>query len=171
MPTPSIFIIFYYFFVSGSGEALRIMQKRFCFKILLSADKNAKKLKIKILKWSVWEAQAKAISSTSLRDIVSTHTASESTRLVQQLTREFFSKFCFGVSCGPCQFFIFSQIVRNGQFGRLRQKLSPPPVWEIQFRLILHLKAEDLFDNKLESFFRNFALASLGGHGNFSFWA
>jgi hypothetical protein len=34
------------------------------------------------LKWSVWEAQAKAISSTSLRDTVSTHTASESTRLV-----------------------------------------------------------------------------------------
>jgi hypothetical protein len=58
------------------------MQKRFCLKILLSADKNAKKQKIKILKWSVWEAQAKGISSTSLRDTVSTHTASESTRLV-----------------------------------------------------------------------------------------
>jgi hypothetical protein len=50
--------------VSGSGEALQIMQKRFCFKILLSADKNAKKQKK--LKWSVWEAQAKGISSTSL---------------------------------------------------------------------------------------------------------
>jgi hypothetical protein len=58
------------------------MQKRFCFKVLLSADKNAKKLKNKILKWSVWEAQAKGISSISLRDTVSTHTASESTRLV-----------------------------------------------------------------------------------------
>jgi hypothetical protein len=58
--------------VSGSGEALQIMQKRFCFNILLSADKNAKKPKIKFLKWSVWEAQAKAISSTSLRDTVST---------------------------------------------------------------------------------------------------
>ena len=44
MPTPSIFIIFYYFFVSGFGEALRIMQKRFCFKILLSAaTKNENK--------------------------------------------------------------------------------------------------------------------------------
>jgi hypothetical protein len=53
---------------------------RFCFNILLSADKNAKKPKI--LKSSVWEAQAKGISSTSLRDTVSTHTASESTRLV-----------------------------------------------------------------------------------------
>jgi hypothetical protein len=58
------------------------MQKHFCFKIVLSADKNAKKQKIKILKWSVWEAQAKGISYTSLRDTVSTHTASESTRLV-----------------------------------------------------------------------------------------
>jgi hypothetical protein len=58
------------------------MQNCFCFKILLSADKNAKKAKIIILKWSVWEAQAKAISSTSLRDTVSTHTTSESTRLV-----------------------------------------------------------------------------------------
>jgi hypothetical protein len=58
------------------------MQKRLCFNILLSADKNAKKPRIKILKWSVWEAQAKAISSTSLRDTVSTHTASESTGLV-----------------------------------------------------------------------------------------
>jgi hypothetical protein len=66
--------------VSGSGEALQIMHKRFCFNILLSADKNAKKTKI--LKWSVKEAQAKAISSTSLRDTVLTHTASESTRLV-----------------------------------------------------------------------------------------
>jgi hypothetical protein len=66
--------------VSGSGEALQIMQKRFCFKILLSADKNAEKTKI--LKWSVWEAQTKAISSTSLRDTVSTYTASESTRHV-----------------------------------------------------------------------------------------
>jgi hypothetical protein len=56
------------------------MQKRFCFEILLSADKNAKKQKK--LKWSVWDAQAKDISSTSLRDTVSTHTASESTRLV-----------------------------------------------------------------------------------------
>jgi hypothetical protein len=126
VPTPSIFIIFYYFFVSGSGEALRIIQKRFCLKILLSADKIAKKTKI--LKWPVWEAQAKAISSTSLRDTVSTHTASESTGLVKQFIREFFLKFCFGVSWGPCQIFIFSQIVRNGQFGRLRQKLSPPPV-------------------------------------------
>jgi hypothetical protein len=58
------------------------MQKRFCFKILPSADKNAKKQKIKLLKWSVWEAQAKGISSTSFRDTVSTHTESESTRLV-----------------------------------------------------------------------------------------
>jgi hypothetical protein len=66
--------------VTGSGEALQIMQKGFCFKILLSADKNAKKHKN--LKWSVLEAQAKGISSTSLRDTVSTHTASESTRLV-----------------------------------------------------------------------------------------
>jgi hypothetical protein len=56
------------------------MQKRFCFNILLSADKNANKTKM--LKWSVLEAQAKAIFSTSLRDTVSTHTASESTRLV-----------------------------------------------------------------------------------------
>jgi hypothetical protein len=66
--------------VSGSGEALQMMQKHFCFNILRSADKNAKKTKI--LKWSVWEAQAKAISSTSFRDTVTTHTASESTRLV-----------------------------------------------------------------------------------------
>jgi hypothetical protein len=58
------------------------MRKRFCFKILLSAEKNAKKPKTKILKWSVWEAQAKAISSTSLRDKVSTHTASKRTGLV-----------------------------------------------------------------------------------------
>jgi hypothetical protein len=58
------------------------MQKRFYFNIFLSADKNAKKTKIKILKWSVLEAQAKAISSTSFRDTVSTYTASESTRLV-----------------------------------------------------------------------------------------
>jgi hypothetical protein len=68
--------------VSGSGAALQIMQKRFCLKILLSANKNAKKPKIKILKWSVWEAQAKGIFSTSLKDKVSTYTASESTRLV-----------------------------------------------------------------------------------------
>ena len=54
----SIFTIFYYFSVSGSGKALQIMQKLFSFKISLSADKNSKKLKIKILKWSVWEAQA-----------------------------------------------------------------------------------------------------------------
>jgi hypothetical protein len=64
--------------VSGSGEALQIMKKRFCFQILVSADKNAKKQKIKILKWSVWEAQAKGI----LEDTVTAHTASESTRLV-----------------------------------------------------------------------------------------
>jgi hypothetical protein len=51
-------------------------------RILFLADKNAKKQKVKFLKWSVWEAQAKGISSTSLRDTVSTHTASESTRLV-----------------------------------------------------------------------------------------
>jgi hypothetical protein len=70
--------------VSGSGEASQIIQERFCFNILLSADKNAKKPKIQILKWSVWEAQAKGISSTSLSDIVSTHTASESTGLVLQ---------------------------------------------------------------------------------------
>ena len=50
MPTPSIFIIFYYFFVSGSGEALRIMQKRFCFKILLSAAKKRKQ-KLLIYLW------------------------------------------------------------------------------------------------------------------------
>jgi hypothetical protein len=102
------------------------MQKRFCFKILLSADKNAKKTKI--LKWSVWEAQAKGISSTSLRDIVLTHTASESTGLVSQFIRAFFLKFYFGVSWGPCQNFIFSQIVSNGQFWRLRQEVSPPLV-------------------------------------------
>jgi hypothetical protein len=68
--------------VSGSGEALQIMQKSFCFKILLSADKNATKQKIVISKWSVWEVQAKGISSTSLEGTVSAHTASESTRLV-----------------------------------------------------------------------------------------
>jgi hypothetical protein len=43
--------------------------------ILLLADKNAKKQK-------VWKAQSKGISSTSLGDNVSVHTASESTRLV-----------------------------------------------------------------------------------------
>jgi hypothetical protein len=68
--------------VSGSGEALKIMQNRFCFNILLSANKNAKKPIIKILKLSVWEALAKAISFTTLKDTVSTHTASESARLV-----------------------------------------------------------------------------------------
>jgi hypothetical protein len=118
---------------------------------LLSADKNAKKQKN--LKWSVWEAQAKGISSTSLRDIVSTHTASKSTRPVWQCIKEFFLKFCFGVSWEPCQLFIFSQIVWNGQFGRLCQKVSPPSVKKIQFRLILYLKAQNLFDNPLESFF------------------
>jgi hypothetical protein len=59
----------------------------------------------------------------------------------------------------------------NGQFERLRQKVSPPPVLKIQFPLILHLKAQDLVDNALENFFRNFDSASLGGHVNFSFWA
>jgi hypothetical protein len=49
---------------------------------LLSADKNARKQKVKILKWSVWEAQSKDISSTSSGDTVSAHTASENTRLV-----------------------------------------------------------------------------------------
>jgi hypothetical protein len=34
------------------------------------------------LKWSVWKAQAKCISSTSLENSVSAHTASEITRLV-----------------------------------------------------------------------------------------
>jgi ribosomal protein L23 len=51
--------------VSGSEKTSQTMQKRFCLKILLSVDKNAKKQEIKILKWSVWEAQAKGISSTS----------------------------------------------------------------------------------------------------------
>jgi hypothetical protein len=44
--------------------------------------KKPKKQKVKFLNWSVWEAQAKAISSTSLRDTVFSHTASESTGLV-----------------------------------------------------------------------------------------
>jgi hypothetical protein len=80
------------------------MQKRFCSKILLSADKNAKKTKIKILKWSVWVAQAKGISSTSLRDKVSTHTASESTGLVLQCIRLFFLKFCSASLGGHVKF-------------------------------------------------------------------
>jgi hypothetical protein len=37
------------------------------------------KLKVKFLNWSVWEAQAKAISATSLEYTVLSHTASEST--------------------------------------------------------------------------------------------
>jgi hypothetical protein len=57
----------------------------------------------------------------------------------------------------------------KGQFGRLRQKVSPPPVWEIQFRLILHLKAQNFFDNALQSSYWNFDSASLWGHVNFSF--
>jgi hypothetical protein len=48
-----------------------------------------KKQKVKFLNWSVWEAQAKAISSTSLGNTVLSHTASESTGLV----KEFFLKF------------------------------------------------------------------------------
>jgi hypothetical protein len=80
--SPSIFTIFHYFFVSGSKEASHIMQKCPFLGILLLADKKAKKRKVKFLKCSVWEAQAKGITSTSLRDTVSTHTASESTRLV-----------------------------------------------------------------------------------------
>jgi aspartate carbamoyltransferase regulatory subunit len=56
--------------VSGSGEALQIMQKRVCLEILLSADKNKKKPKIKILKRSVWEAQAESISFASIKDTV-----------------------------------------------------------------------------------------------------
>jgi hypothetical protein len=47
--------------------------------ILLFAEKNRK---VKFLNWSVWEAQAKAISSTSLEDTVLSHTASGSTGLV-----------------------------------------------------------------------------------------
>jgi hypothetical protein len=56
----------------------------FCF------QRSKTRKKTKILKWSVLEAQAKAISSTSLRDTVSTYSASESTRLDYQWTREFF---------------------------------------------------------------------------------
>jgi hypothetical protein len=58
------------------------MQKRPFLGILLLADKNSKKLKVKFWKCSVWEAQAKGISSTSLGDTISAHTASKSTRLV-----------------------------------------------------------------------------------------
>jgi hypothetical protein len=58
------------------------MQKRLFLGILLLADKNANKEIVKFLKRSVWEAQSKGISSTSLEDTVSAHTASESTRLV-----------------------------------------------------------------------------------------
>jgi hypothetical protein len=43
---------------------------------------GGKKQKGKFLNWSVWEAQAKAIPSTSLEDTVLSHTASESTGLV-----------------------------------------------------------------------------------------
>jgi hypothetical protein len=50
--------------------------------ILLFAEKKRKKQKVKFLNWSVWEAQAKAISSTSLVDTVLSHTTSESTGLV-----------------------------------------------------------------------------------------
>jgi hypothetical protein len=57
------------------------MHKRPFLEILLSANKNAKKQKVKILKWLFWEAQSKGISSSSLGDTVSAHTASESTRL------------------------------------------------------------------------------------------
>jgi hypothetical protein len=57
------------------------MQKRHFLEILLLADKNAKKQKVKFLKCSVWEAQSKGIS-IRLGDTVSAHTASESTRLV-----------------------------------------------------------------------------------------
>jgi hypothetical protein len=146
------------------------MQKLFCFNILLSADKNAKNQELKF--WNAqFERLRQKLSPLPVWETLYTHTASEGTRLVWQWSREFFLKFCFGVFWGPCQLLIFSQIFSNGQFGRLRQKLSSPPVREIQFRLILHLKAQDLFDNELESFLRNFDSASLGGHVNLSLWA
>jgi hypothetical protein len=69
------------------------MQKRPFFGSLLLADKNAKTRKRNCLNWSVWEAQAKGISSTSLRDTVSPHTASESTRFVLQSIKKVFLKF------------------------------------------------------------------------------
>jgi hypothetical protein len=40
------------------------------------------KQKVNFLKWSVWEAQSKGISSTSLENTVLAHTAPESTRPV-----------------------------------------------------------------------------------------
>jgi hypothetical protein len=57
------------------------MHQRLFRGILLLADKNAKKQKVKFLKWSVWEAQSTGISYTSLEDTVSAHSAFESTRL------------------------------------------------------------------------------------------
>jgi hypothetical protein len=59
-----------------------MMHYCFLLEILLLADKMGKKQKVKFLKWSVWDAQSKGISSTSLKDTVSAHTASESTKLV-----------------------------------------------------------------------------------------
>jgi hypothetical protein len=50
--------------------------------ILPLAEKKPIKQKAKFLNWSVWETQAKAISSASLGDTVLSHTASESTGLV-----------------------------------------------------------------------------------------
>jgi hypothetical protein len=49
-----------------------------------------KKQKVKFLKWSVWEAKSKGISSTNLEYTVSAHTASKSTRPVSQCIRVFF---------------------------------------------------------------------------------
>jgi hypothetical protein len=73
------FSLFFIIFCVRLQRGLTHNAKAPFFGILLLADKNAKKRKVKFLKWSVWEAQSKGISSTGLEDTVSAHTASEST--------------------------------------------------------------------------------------------
>jgi hypothetical protein len=58
------------------------MHQRPFFRNFSFGEQKHKKTKVKFLKCSVWEAQSKGISYTSLGDTVSVHTASKITRLV-----------------------------------------------------------------------------------------
>jgi hypothetical protein len=89
-------------------NALASFSRNFAF-----SGQNAKKQKLKILKWSIWEAQSKGISSSSLVDKVSAHTAaSKSTRLVWQCIKVFFWNFD-SASLGGYVNFSFWQNFRN----------------------------------------------------------
>jgi hypothetical protein len=94
-------------------NALEPLSRNFAFGGQKLEKTNSKNFEMVSLGGSVKRYLLHQFRRYSFGSYSMSHTASESTRLVWQYIREFFSKFWFGASWGPCQLFILTKFKKS----------------------------------------------------------